>query len=467
MGHPGVARWLAAVVWVVGAALAGCGEGSGGAGAPTAAGAAVSGAVTKSAPVPLVVEKAGAGSAPVFRFAKISNGAYFFTGNVGEKDQILTSFPDFRCEGLAFFRTSDGSGVPVYRFANLGNGGYFYTANSAERDFVQATRPDMRYEGSTFSVATADTPGSQPVYRLANLSNGAYLFTANAQERAFAISLGNWRDEGIAFYGAPVDDALAAVNWCAPPGTLPTVTRISVDRLMYLAPATFTVTGTGLDQSIRFDSGHCSNITEQAGGTATQRVYTCSPSGVGLVNFTVWARDGSAVWSGDAEVGQPRVRLSTSKGDIVVELNPAKSPITVANYLQYVRDGYYAGLVFHRVINDFMIQGGGFDLSLQLRQTRAPIQLESQNGLSNVRGTIAMARTNIANSATSQFFINVVDNLFLNYTSTASPGYAVFGQVVQGMDVVDQIKVVPTGVVSGMADVPLTPVVINSATQIQ
>lgn len=126
---------------------------------------------------------------PVFRFAKISNGAYFYTGSVAEKDLILRSYPDFRCEGVAFYRTADDSGTPVYRFANLLNGGYFYTASTSERDVVQQTRPDLRYEGTTFSVS-GPMAGSQSIFRLANLKNGAYLFTASQQEQQYALSLG-------------------------------------------------------------------------------------------------------------------------------------------------------------------------------------------------------------------------------------------------------------------------------------
>jgi peptidyl-prolyl cis-trans isomerase A (cyclophilin A) len=160
-----------------------------------------------------------------------------------------------------------------------------------------------------------------------------------------------------------------------------------------------------------------------------------------------------------------KVRLTTSMGDIVVELEPAKAPKTVQNFVTYVKAGQYDGLVFHRVIPGFMIQGGGFGLDLKQKAVRAPIVLEDQAGLSNVRGTIAMARTNVPNSATSQFFINVKDNPNLDHGNTPDGnGYAVFGHVVEGMDVVDKIKDVPTGFVNGMSDVPKTPVIIKKAT---
>ncbi|KPJ92707.1 MAG: hypothetical protein AMJ53_08825 [Gammaproteobacteria bacterium SG8_11] len=162
-----------------------------------------------------------------------------------------------------------------------------------------------------------------------------------------------------------------------------------------------------------------------------------------------------------------KVRIQTNLGDIVVELDQAKAPQTVANFLSYVNDGFYNGTVFHRVIDGFMIQGGGFTEDLQQKSTKPPIQNEADNGLKNDRGTVAMARTNDPHSATAQFFINVVNNDFLNHRSktTRGWGYAVFGKVVEGMDVVDKIRKTPTGP-SGpfRQDVPKTPVVIQSVT---
>ena len=160
----------------------------------------------------------------------------------------------------------------------------------------------------------------------------------------------------------------------------------------------------------------------------------------------------------------PRVKLSTSMGDIVVELAPEKAPKTVQNFLQYVKDKHYDGTIFHRVIDGFMIQGGGFTSDLAQRPTREPIPLEASNGLKNDSYTIAMARTGNPNSATSQFFINVKNNDGLNAPSPDGYGYAVFGKVVAGKDVVDKIRAVPTGTKNGMQNVPVVPVVIQSAT---
>jgi cyclophilin family peptidyl-prolyl cis-trans isomerase len=160
----------------------------------------------------------------------------------------------------------------------------------------------------------------------------------------------------------------------------------------------------------------------------------------------------------------PVVVMKTSMGDITVELEKDKAPKTVENFLKYVDDKFYDGTVFHRVISTFMIQGGGHDASLVKKQTRAAIPNESKNGLSNARGTIAMARTSDPDSATAQFFINVKDNRNLDRSgdSPQQAGYCVFGKVIAGMDVVDKIKDVPTGVKNGMADVPTTAVVIES-----
>ena len=161
---------------------------------------------------------------------------------------------------------------------------------------------------------------------------------------------------------------------------------------------------------------------------------------------------------------EPKVKLSTSMGDIVVQLNAEKAPKSVENFLQYVRDKHYDGTVFHRVIDGFMIQGGGFTPDMQQKKTRAPVPLEARNGLKNDKYTIAMARTGDPNSATSQFFINVKDNDALNAPNPDGHGYTVFGKVVQGTEVVDKIRAVATGNKGPMQNVPTTPVLIESAT---
>jgi len=159
----------------------------------------------------------------------------------------------------------------------------------------------------------------------------------------------------------------------------------------------------------------------------------------------------------------PQVALNTSMGKIVLELYPDKAPKSVDNFLRYVKDGHYDGTVFHRVIDGFMIQGGGFDASMKQKPTRAPIQNEAANGLKNTAYTVAMARTSDPHSASAQFFINVKDNAFLDYPGQDGWGYAVFGKVVQGTEVVDKIRQVKTGNSGMFRDVPVKPVVIESA----
>ena len=161
----------------------------------------------------------------------------------------------------------------------------------------------------------------------------------------------------------------------------------------------------------------------------------------------------------------PRVKFITNAGEFVVEVYPDKAPKTVDNFLQYVRDKHYDGTIFHRVIGNFMIQGGGMEPGMKQKATRAPIDNEADNGLPNKRGSIAMARTNDPHSATAQFFINVVDNAFLNFSAPTPSGwgYAVFGEVIEGMDVVDAIRQVKTGSSGFHQDVPKEDVVIQSA----
>lgn len=164
------------------------------------------------------------------------------------------------------------------------------------------------------------------------------------------------------------------------------------------------------------------------------------------------------------EANMKKVLIQTNMGNIVIQLDSAKAPITVENFVTYVNDGFYNGTLFHRVIPGFMIQGGGFSADFVQKPTNAPIKNEAANGLKNKRGTLAMARTSDPNSATGQFFINLKDNGFLDYTS-ATPsgyGYAVFGEVVEGMDVVDKIAQVKTGSKNGHQDVPVEPVLIQT-----
>lgn len=193
----------------------------------------------------------------------------------------------------------------------------------------------------------------------------------------------------------------------------------------------------------------------------------------GIMVAAVWAWFGLKEAPPKAKIetqgGINMIKLETNKGDILLSLDAEKAPETAANFVQYVRDGHYDGTIFHRVINGFMIQGGGFDKDMNQKETRAPIKNEADNGLKNAAYTIAMARTSDPNSATAQFFINVKDNDFLNFSSRSPQGwgYAVFGKVTGGQEVVDAIKTVKTGNRGFHQDVPVEPVVILKATVIE
>lgn len=169
------------------------------------------------------------------------------------------------------------------------------------------------------------------------------------------------------------------------------------------------------------------------------------------------------VASAAAQAQAPRVAFETSQGKIVVELAPQAAPKTVENFLSYVKSGHYDGTVFHRVIPGFMIQGGGFTADMKEKPTRGTIPLESRNGLKNERGALAMARRGDPDSASAQFFINVVDNANLDYPKPDGNGYAVFGKVVEGMDVVDKIRAAPTGTRGSHQNVPVTPITVKTA----
>ncbi|MGJ7915526.1 peptidylprolyl isomerase [Massilia sp. LXY-6] len=192
-------------------------------------------------------------------------------------------------------------------------------------------------------------------------------------------------------------------------------------------------------------------------------MHIMNPSRTRLLT-RVAAAAGAILLSTAAWAAEPQVSLKTSMGEIVLELDHEKAPKTVDNFLQYVKSGFYKGTIFHRVIDGFMIQAGGMDAQLHGRKTRPPIKNESNNGLSNAAYTVAMARESDPDTATSQFFINVVDNPGLDFPNMNGSGYTVFGKVVKGKEVVDKIKGVLVDDVRGMENVPVKPVVIQSAT---
>ncbi|MBC3874488.1 peptidyl-prolyl cis-trans isomerase [Undibacterium sp. LX15W] len=243
------------------------------------------------------------------------------------------------------------------------------------------------------------------------------------------------------------------------------VSEVSSDQLVYRKTSIITVKGQNLNAGINLTHQGCLKITELAGSSATQKSFSCKLVAVGSVPVVITDGANNSLYTNTVTIplaAQPQVTMSTSLGNIVIELNPAKAPITVDNFLNYVESGFYVNKIFHRVISNFMIQGGGYTADLVQATTQAAIKLEAGNGLSNIRGSIAMARTSALDSATSQFFINVVDNTALD---TNSGGYAVFGKVVTGLDIVDKIKVVPTSTRGGLNDVPVSTVLINTMLQ--
>jgi cyclophilin family peptidyl-prolyl cis-trans isomerase len=224
--------------------------------------------------------------------------------------------------------------------------------------------------------------------------------------------------------------------WRQASGTTVTLDHTDRARATFTAPA-FDAAG---DNQLEFEL----EIHDAGGRRATDRVI-------------ITVREAQA---SDDTSAKPQVRIKTSMGDFVVELDRTKAPVTVQNFLRYVDDNFYDGTIFHRVIAGFVIQGGGYEPGLVLKDTRDPIASEADNGLQNLRGTIAMARTSDVNSATAQFYVNLVDNASLDHTADQA-GYTVFGHVTEGMDVVDAIGAVATGSSQGFSDVPLTDVLIN------
>lgn len=239
-------------------------------------------------------------------------------------------------------------------------------------------------------------------------------------------------------------------------------------NLFYGLDASFTIGVSRLADGLSVRVQSCDGGQAPVSKSATEIVYQCKLKATGVTQFEIVDTSGQTVFTKAFNVPAPRVVIESSEGDIEVELNPNKAPVSVDNFLAYVQAGFYQDLIFHRVIPGFVVQGGGFESGLQQRAALfPPINLETNRGLSNSRASIAMARTNDPNSATSQFFVNLVDNVSLDFSSEISPGYAVFGQVVRGMEVIDTIASKPTGTVSGFSDVPVTDIVIKKLTRIQ
>jgi len=253
-------------------------------------------------------------------------------------------------------------------------------------------------------------------------------------------------------------------------GTSATVSGAVVDGLSYGRLSTVTINGTNLlTAGVSLGATGCDGITLLAGGTTLQQRFTCTPNKALSVRLSA-AAGGSEFFTSTLEVPKPQVTLATSLGNVVIELEPAAAPLTVDNFLAYVNAGFYNGTIFHRVIKDFVVQGGGFTgvtATTLTPQTgaRPAIPLETNRGLSNLRDTIAMARLTAPDTATSEFFFNTVNNAHLDYASAGAPGYAVFGRIVSGYAVVDAMNPVATRTVGGFFDVPVTNIGLQLALQ--
>lgn len=247
---------------------------------------------------------------------------------------------------------------------------------------------------------------------------------------------------------------------------------IQSSSLAYGNQATFYVGVTTLNPGTTFSATNCSALESTTSSVPNYISYTCTVKSAGPLVLTGTDASGKVIATQSFTVPNPQVLISATVGQtstyFVVELNPAKAPISTDNFLRYVKDGFYTGTLFHRVIPNFVIQAGGFTTGLTPKTpTYSAIALESQNGLSNLKGTLAMARTSDPTSATSQFYINLKDNTNLDYVDAANPGYAVFGSVVSGQAAIDAIAAAPTGAASGMTDVPTAEIKINGATRVR
>ena len=250
-------------------------------------------------------------------------------------------------------------------------------------------------------------------------------------------------------------------------GFPPVITAVKPQSLSYGRTATIYLGGKDLRSSLVVESGGgCTNPSFGSSSSTDTLVLNCFVTVVGDLPLTIKSATGEVIYTTTLSVPKPEVSIITNKGSFTLELDLATAPISVKNFLSYVRGGYYSNTLFHRVIPGFVAQAGGYTTGLVRKPGQLdPIELESNKGLSNARATVAMARTNVFNSATSEFYVNLIDNTFLDYKNAANPGYAVFGTVVQGMDVVDAIAAMPTGVRFGFADLPLEDITITLAVQ--
>lgn len=237
----------------------------------------------------------------------------------------------------------------------------------------------------------------------------------------------------------------------------------------YSKKLTLAISGSGLDTSnVSLTTQGCQGLARLPGGTPEQQRVTCTVTGAGQITATAKSPDGVVLLEQTFAVPVPKVEWQTTWGNVVLELYPDKAPATVFNYLINVNNGFYADTLFHRVVPGFVVQGGGYDASLVVKKpTTAAIPLETPNGLLNVRGNVGMIRGAAPQSATTEFFVNLKDNPSLDYTNAANPGYAVFASITEGMAVLDSLAQVATGTVGALGNVPLKPMVMSQAVQVQ
>jgi len=248
----------------------------------------------------------------------------------------------------------------------------------------------------------------------------------------------------------------------------PVVSEVQVDQLRYGQTSTFKLLGVNLKQDFQVSITQCMNLQVLPGGTDLEQHVSCRPNKVGTLEVTPKTMQGVAMLVQAFEIPNPQVKMSTNFGDLWIELNPNAAPVTVDNFLKYVNANFYNATVFHRLIPQFVIQGGWLNSEMfEKPGASGSIVLESNSGLKNTRGSIAMARGSNPNSATTQFYFNLVDNPKLDYQNEGSPGYAVFGKIVNGLGVLDIMTQISTASLYGLDNVPTSNIRINSAVQIQ
>ncbi len=251
-------------------------------------------------------------------------------------------------------------------------------------------------------------------------------------------------------------------------GSLPAVSDIQIDQVRYGQTSIIKLLGSNLRQDFQVSISNCQGLVVLTGGNDSEQDVSCKPSAVGWLEVSAKSTDGVLMTRKGFDVPNPQVKISSNFGDMVVELNAAAAPITVNNFLKYVNANFYNNTIFHRLIAQFVIQGGWLTSAMtEQGGAGAAIVLESNNGLKNKRGSIGMARAAMPNSATTQFYFNFVDNANLDYQNDQVPGYAVFGQIVEGLNVLDIMAQISTATLYGLDNFPTSNLVIKSMVQVK